>query len=54
MSEERDKETQAQLDWHKLRSTKGWVPESVAMILYEFIQHEKMFTQLIKFAKGRK
>lgn len=44
----------AEMAWAKLRSKKGWVPETVAMVLYEFVKDQSLFADLVTFAKRRK
>lgn len=43
----------AQLEWHQLKSKKGWTEASVSMLLYEFIASKAMFADLVKFARRR-
>lgn len=47
-------ETTDQVAWHQFRSRKGWTDETVALVLYEFIQARGLFKELTQFAKGRK
>lgn len=52
----KDKPTEAaraQLAWHKFKSSKGYTPETVAMLMHEFIASRGMFADLVKFV-GRK
>lgn len=44
----------AELQWAQFRSRKGWVPETVSTVLYEFIRSRGLFAELTAFAKGRK
>lgn len=44
----------AEMSWSQLRSRKGWVPETVALLLYEFVKERDLFEDLIAFAKKRK
>lgn len=44
----------AEAAWGQFRSRKGWVPDTVAMILYEFVRERGLFDDLIAFAKKRK
>lgn len=44
----------AEAKWAQFKSKKGWVPETTAMILYEFVKEQKLFPQLVEFAKRRR
>lgn len=52
--EKRSKEVEEELAWQKYRASKGWVPETVATHLYEFIKDVKLFGKLLEYAKKRK
>jgi hypothetical protein len=43
----------AQLEWHHLKSRKGWTDATQAMLLYEFVQSRQLFAELVKFARRR-
>lgn len=44
----------AEIAWSQLRSRKGWVPETTAILLYEFVKERGLFAELIVFAKRRR
>lgn len=43
----------AQVEWHQLKSKKGWTDATLLLLLYEFIQNQDGFADLVKFARRR-
>ena len=40
-----------EMAWNKFRSTKGWLAESVATRMYDFIKHKGLFGELLEFTR---
>lgn len=53
MAEEQSPDFKAQMEWHQLKSRKGWTDATLLMLLFEFIQERKLFAELVKFARRR-
>lgn len=45
---------QAALDWHRLKSKKGWTNETLLLMFYEFVKERGLFAALLEFAGRRK
>lgn len=43
-----------EMAWNKFRSTKGWLAESVATRMYDFIKHKGLFGELLAFSRRRR
>lgn len=43
----------AQVEWHQLKSKKGWTDPTLVILLYEFIQSKGLFGDLVKFTRRR-
>jgi hypothetical protein len=46
-------EHKADMQWMRLRSSKGWPDSTLVILLQEFIRHEKMSVALIAYMKKR-
>lgn len=52
--EKPSKNAKAQIEWHQLKAKKGWTEATLLLLLYEFIQNQALFVDLVAFAKRRK
>lgn len=43
----------AQIEWHRMKSKKGWTDATLLLLLYEFVQHQGLFGDLVKFTRRR-
>jgi hypothetical protein len=43
----------AELEWHQIKSRKGWTDATLVMLMYEFIKSKGLFADLIKFVGKR-
>lgn len=43
-----------QIAWAKLKSQKGWTPETLNLVFYEFIKDRELFKDLVRYAKNHR
>lgn len=48
-NEKPDPAIQAQLEWHRVKAQKGYSPETLNLLFYEFVKSRGLFKELIKF-----
>jgi hypothetical protein len=45
--------TKAELEWHQIKSRRGWTDATLVILMYEFIKSRDLFAELIKFVGKR-